>query len=679
MMFVATETHVPLENLVFPAVIDAYSTDNDLGEYRYAWTEQQFSPFDGTYRSANPARSGTVDPDNNYATEINGEFVAAGTLVWMRLKGVVGGKFVYEFQAINYDQINLTYNETPTGTVDGVNTTFVLSGTPDDGAIVTRNGIIQQPGVDYTLVNDTITFLVVPQTGDIILVSYGSSGRGGATNVTIVYAGASSLTLSGTTVLNVNSSASISINNGGSLTLVAGGSVYFNGGTVYFAGASISISANTTLTIGGGVSWTWSGGGTWVIDISAWSWISNTTITIAASKTVTISGSSSSLWHFGAPLKICDWQFTCYYVDYTWGGGVYTRPASTTTADRKPLYILAGAGTASMTGMTFAGDGQVVSLFNNGSGTITLLPSGFITPNGLDYEMESGCGVLVVNTSVGALLVLDSQDRYRSPLTTEGDLLSHDGADEIRLPAHTNTDEVRYLAQTEGADEVPYWSTIDLSATAGGLSGVLGVTYGGTGLSSCTKGDTLYASAANTWARLAANGTATRKFLSQTNDDAPVWEQPAFTNITGTATTSQIPTACLRWTKIPLNYANFSAAATSNAQVIMAGVAKRFIHQIIVKVSSQWAGGAGTSVTYSIGTDATGYSNIAAGGTLRLVTPGDTVFDMTATVNRMVPDSSSVNSFAATDIYMKVTSTGANLDQYTSGAVDVWILESILP
>ena len=64
----------------------------------------------------------------------------------------------------------------------------------------------------------------------------------------------------------------------------------------------------------------------------------------------------------------------------------------------------------------------------------------------------------------------------------------------------------------------------------------LKVTNGGTGLSSISKGAILYASASNTIAALSANGTATKKFLTQTNDGAPAW---------GTIGTSDLPLSSL--------------------------------------------------------------------------------------------------------------------------------------
>ena len=51
----------------------------------------------------------------------------------------------------------------------------------------------------------------------------------------------------------------------------------------------------------------------------------------------------------------------------------------------------------------------------------------------------------------------------------------------------------------------------------------IGVTKGGTGLTSISKGSLLYASANNVLSALAPNGTSTKKFLSQSGTDAPSW------------------------------------------------------------------------------------------------------------------------------------------------------------
>lgn len=60
------------------------------------------------------------------------------------------------------------------------------------------------------------------------------------------------------------------------------------------------------------------------------------------------------------------------------------------------------------------------------------------------------------------------------------------------------------------------------------LTGVLGTTHGGTGLSSYTLGDIIYASASNTLSKLAGNTTTTNKFLRQQGTGsasaAPEWD-----------------------------------------------------------------------------------------------------------------------------------------------------------
>jgi len=66
-------------------------------------------------------------------------------------------------------------NETPSGDINGTNTTFTLANTPVEGTVeVYLNGILQAPGSgkDYTISGNTITFTQAPETGDVILVSY---------------------------------------------------------------------------------------------------------------------------------------------------------------------------------------------------------------------------------------------------------------------------------------------------------------------------------------------------------------------------------------------------------------------------------------------------------------------------------------------------------------------------
>jgi hypothetical protein len=72
---------------------------------------------------------------------------------------------------------NFVQNETPTGTIDGVNAAFTLANTPTAGTLqLYKNGIRQRAGAgnDFTVATATITFEAgnLPQTGDILLADY---------------------------------------------------------------------------------------------------------------------------------------------------------------------------------------------------------------------------------------------------------------------------------------------------------------------------------------------------------------------------------------------------------------------------------------------------------------------------------------------------------------------------
>jgi hypothetical protein len=87
----------------------------------------------------------------------------------------------------------------------------------------------------------------------------------------------------------------------------------------------------------------------------------------------------------------------------------------------------------------------------------------------------------------------------------------------------------------------PSWGTVALGS-ANAVSGTLGATSGGTGQSTYTTGDLLYASAANTLSKLPGQTTTTQKFLAQTGDGsnsaAPTWVQVSGGDISGLGTMS---------------------------------------------------------------------------------------------------------------------------------------------
>lgn len=67
---------------------------------------------------------------------------------------------------------NFAFNETPTGTINGVNTAFTLAFTPASGKIqVWLNGLLQAPP-NYSVVGTALTMGTAPLTGDELLVFY---------------------------------------------------------------------------------------------------------------------------------------------------------------------------------------------------------------------------------------------------------------------------------------------------------------------------------------------------------------------------------------------------------------------------------------------------------------------------------------------------------------------------
>jgi hypothetical protein len=102
----------------------------------------------------------------------------------------------------------------------------------------------------------------------------------------------------------------------------------------------------------------------------------------------------------------------------------------------------------------------------------------------------------------------------------------------------------RSLVMNAGGTNVE-WNAVALNQS-GAVSGALPATNGGTGQSAYAVGDTLYSGTTNTLTKLSGNTTTTKKFLGQTGTGsgsaAPVWEQPAATDITGLAASATTDT-----------------------------------------------------------------------------------------------------------------------------------------
>lgn len=89
------------------------------------------------------------------------------------------------------------------------------------------------------------------------------------------------------------------------------------------------------------------------------------------------------------------------------------------------------------------------------------------------------------------------------------------------------------------------WNAVALNQS-GAVSGSLPATNGGTGQNAYAVGDMLYSPSTNTLTVLSGNTTTTKKFLGQTGTGtgsaAPVWQQPAASDITGLAASATTDT-----------------------------------------------------------------------------------------------------------------------------------------
>lgn len=105
------------------------------------------------------------------------------------------------------------------------------------------------------------------------------------------------------------------------------------------------------------------------------------------------------------------------------------------------------------------------------------------------------------------------------------------------------------------------------------LTGTVSVLNGGTGLSSYTKGDMLYASASNTIGVVQGNTSTTKKFLSQTGtgtaSNAPVWDTISASSIDLTGITGDVTFSSGSVSTIGANKVIFSKMQTIAAQTIL--------------------------------------------------------------------------------------------------------------
>ena len=446
--FFDSPPYVRLAEAVFPVLVtDSAFVLEGQGEWRFAWTEQAFDPFSGTYRDANPARFGTVA--TNYATELNSSFVESDRLYWCRLKGSVNQQQVYEILgAVSGGRFDVFYtvpawstdqhNYKPPDNVsilrissttsvfltgadvqDGRTLTWINPGTqpiliPNESASSTTTNRWEVPGGGTLILGagDTMTTSYDPTTGRNLVTS--TTGTIYREQTATISTSQNNYPLT-PNVESVTFNVTTASDLGGLTPGVPGRPVTItNGGTSTLTLINESGSSTTTnrLTLEGGVSRPLLPGMSvsLIYDTITSRWVELMTDLPGRQKTDSISSSQDD---YAMPVV-----FTSLIADVT--------------------------GSRNLTGMTLGYPGRPVTITNSGSGTLTIKHE--TTSTAANRFELSGSADVVLATDQSRDFVYDGVDsRWRdvvppaitSPLTTKGDVWGYGSAD-ARIPIGSN-------------------------------------------------------------------------------------------------------------------------------------------------------------------------------------------------------------------------------------------------
>ena len=130
----------------------------------------------GTQLGVNPAAAGTVNVGGLQVVAGGVSAYVDGTTITIP----TGTGKLTLVPNLFLSAANVTIREVPSGTINGVNTSFTLAVAPNPAGTeqLFLNGILQNVGAgnDYTISGNTITFITAPPTGSTLLCTYFNRG-----------------------------------------------------------------------------------------------------------------------------------------------------------------------------------------------------------------------------------------------------------------------------------------------------------------------------------------------------------------------------------------------------------------------------------------------------------------------------------------------------------------------
>ena len=235
----------------------------------------------------------------------------------------------------------------------------------------------------------------------------------------------------------------------------------------------------------------------------------------------------------------------------------------------------------------------------------------------VDYTGGTNITVAGQTISVSGTIAATLGGTGTSTVTT-GDLLYGSGTNTWgKLAAGA---AYKTLSMNSGGTNVE-WNAVALDQSAA-VSGALGATNGGTGLSTYTLGDTVYSSAANTLSKLAGNTTTTKKFLVQTGTGsvsaAPEWGTVSGSDVSGNISGSagSVANALTLGTYLTGTSFNGSSAVTATVDATSANTASKVVAR---DSSGNFSAGTITATLSGSATSATTATNVAGGAANQIV------------------------------------------------------------